>query len=65
MGITDESVKIKITQFLNENFPATQNKAINICFTEVNEIDENNDDITSENLKKIVTLAQQVEEPIT
>ena len=46
-GITDESIRNKITQYLNENFPDTQNKVINICFTEISEIDEDNGDVTS------------------
>ena len=50
-GITDESIQNKVTQFLNENFPASQNKAIKICFTEITEIDDENSDVTSENLK--------------
>ena len=64
-GVSDENIKNKITQYLNENFPATKNKAINICFTEISEIDEENGDVTSRNLKQIVALASQVEKPIT
>jgi len=50
---------------LNENCPASQNKAIRICFTEVTEIDEENADVTSENMKELITLAKQTEKPIT
>ena len=56
-GITDESVKDKIIKFLHENMPNSKNKEINIFFTNFIEMDEDNTDVTSENLKKLVALA--------
>ena len=37
---------------------------MNIFFTEIFEIDEDNGDVTSEHLKQLVTLAKQIEKPI-
>ena len=56
-GITDESMKDKITQFIHANMPNSKNKEINIFFTNFIEMNEDNSDITSENLKKLIALA--------
>ena len=64
-GLTDENMKAKIIQFLNEKMPNSKNKEITIFFSDISEMDEDNNDVTSENLKKLIALAQQVDQPIT
>ena len=57
LGITDETMRNQIISFLNEKLPNSQNKEIKIFFTDIAEMEEDNTDITSENLKKIAILA--------